>query len=97
MFLSQENISQIQQYFSSCPINKAYLFGSFARGDADEKSDVDLLVELDYNQHIGLNFFDYKFDLEKSLNRKVDLISFDGLSPIIASIVNAEKKLIYAK
>jgi predicted nucleotidyltransferase len=34
----------------------AYLFGSYSRGDADENSDIDILVELDYSKLIGLEF-----------------------------------------
>ena len=97
MFLSQENINFIRQYFATKPVCKAYLFGSFARGEADDKSDVDLLLELDLNKKIGWDFFDFKIDLENKLSRKVDLITLDGLSPLISSKIHHDKKLIYEK
>jgi predicted nucleotidyltransferase len=62
---------------------KAYLFGSYVRGLADDKSDIDILVDLDYSQRIGLQFIQMKVDLEKLLNSKVDLVSSNGISNIL--------------
>ena len=53
MILSQEHIKQTaQRYFKDKPVKKVYLFGSYARGDAQENSDMDILVELDYKRKI---------------------------------------------
>jgi len=41
---------------------------------------LDILVELDYSEPIGMQFFGYQEDLEKLLNRKIDLVTSDGLS-----------------
>ena len=79
------------------PVLKAYLFGSFLHGNADNKSDIDILVDLDYSQKIGLQFIQMKIDLEKLLDNKVDLVSSNGMSKYIKSIVDSEKQLIYAK
>ncbi len=50
MRLSKNKLRQLQDYFSSQPaIQKVHLFGSFARGEATAKSDVDLLVVLNYD------------------------------------------------
>ena len=40
-------IDDIRQYFSTQPVKKAWLFGSFSRGEEMSKSDVDILVEFD--------------------------------------------------
>ena len=56
MNLAPQKIKLINEYFSTQPVLKAYLFGSYVRGVADAKSDIDILVELDYSQKIGLNF-----------------------------------------
>jgi predicted nucleotidyltransferase len=56
MQLSASQINQIQTFFTDKPVKKVYLFGSYARGEADENSDVDLLIDWDYTQHIGLNY-----------------------------------------
>jgi predicted nucleotidyltransferase len=73
------------------------LFGSVARHEADDQSDVDILVDLDYSQRIGLKFIQMKLDLEKMLNQKVDLVSSKGLSPYMTQKIDSEKQLIYAR
>ena len=79
------------------PVLKAYVFGSYVRGEADNNSDIDILVDLDYNQRIGLQFIQMKLDLEKLLETKVDLVSSNGLSEYIRPLIEQEKQLIYAK
>lgn len=90
-------IETIQNYFKTRPVLKAYLFGSFVRGDAYDQSDIDILVDLDYSQKIGLQFIQMRIDLEKLLNSKVDLVSSNGLSKYIKPIIDSEKQLIYAR
>ncbi|HEY9123074.1 MAG TPA: nucleotidyltransferase domain-containing protein [Bacteroidales bacterium] len=97
MKLDDKKIETIKGYFKARPDLKAYLFGSYVRGDADEKSDIDILVDLDYSQKIGLQFIQMKIDLEQLLSAKVDLVSENGLSKYIKPIVDKEKLLIYAK
>lgn len=73
------------------------MFGSFARGDADEKSDIDILVELDHSQPVGLRFFRMHNELEDLVQAKVDLVSADGISKYIRPYIEADKKLIYER
>ena len=87
----------IKDFFSKQPVLKAYLFGSYVRGDETENSDLDLLVELDYTQPIGLEFIQMQLDLQQLLSKKVDLVSARGLSKYIKPILDREKKLIYAR
>jgi predicted nucleotidyltransferase len=54
MTLDNTKIESIKSYFKTRPVLKAYLFGSYVRGVADNKSDIDILVDLDYSQKIGL-------------------------------------------
>ncbi len=61
------------------PIRRLALFGSWARGDAQEKSDVDVLVDVDPS--IGLGFVDLAEDLEQALGRPVDLVSRRAIKP----------------
>lgn len=95
--LSNEQIRLIQNYFSGQAVLRAYLFGSHARNQANEESDIDLLVELDYSQIIGWHFVQMKLDLEKLLQQPVDLVSANGISKYIRPIVDKEKIEIYAK
>jgi uncharacterized protein len=97
MTLDNSQIESIKNYFKTRPVLKAYLFGSYVRGMADNKSDIDILVDLDYSQKIGLQFIQMKLDLEKLLNNKVDLVSSNGMSKYIKPLVDGEKRLIYAK
>ncbi len=97
MTMSDLNIALIRDYFKDKPVLKAYLFGSYVRGEADAQSDIDILVDLDYSQRIGLQFIQMKIDLEKILNNKVDLVSSNGISKYIKPIVDNEKQLIYAQ
>lgn len=97
MNLDNKKIETIQHYFETRPVLKAYLFGSYVRNEADSQSDIDILVDLDYTQKIGLQFIQMKIDLEKLLNKKVDLVSSNGLSKYIKPLVDNEKQLIYAR
>ena len=85
----------LQQFFVGKPIKKAYLFGSFARNDANKNSDIDILVELDHTEPIGMKFFLFKNEIEDLLQKKVDLVSIGGISKYILPIVDKEKILIY--
>ena len=97
MMLDESKIESIRCYFKTRPVLKAYLFGSYLNGNADIESDIDILVDLDYNERIGLQFIQMKIDLEKLLSNKVDLVSSNGISKYIKPIVDCEKHLIYAK
>lgn len=73
------------------PIASMALFGSFARSEQTEDSDIDLLVEL--NGRIGSKFIDLAEELENSLGQKVDLVSKKGIKP--RYLRSIESELIY--
>ena len=97
MTVSEKKIELIRDYFKDQPVLKAYLFGSFARGDANSESDYDILVELDYSKRIGLHYIQMQLDLTNLLNKKVDLVSDKALSRHIRPFVDKEKFLIYER
>ncbi len=71
-------------------IKKAALFGSFVRDEASIGSDVDILVEIDSD--IGLlDFVGIKLELEEALGRKVDLVEYDTIKPIIKKRILSEQ------
>ncbi len=82
----------LQTYFKDKPVNRAYLFGSYARNEAKEGSDLDLLVELDYTSKIGTLFFRMTSDLETLFARKVDLLSSEAITEAIK-----ERVLVYER
>jgi len=97
MNISQRNISLLQNYFKDKPVFRAFVFGSFARGDADAKSDYDILVELDYSKKIGLEFVQMQVELVDLLRKNVDLVSDRALSGYIRPFIEKEKVLIYER
>lgn len=97
MNISTGDIETIKAFFADKPVLKAYLFGSYARQEGVIDSDIDILVDLDYSQHIGLGFVQMKIDLEKKLHKTVDLVSSRAISNHILPFVNKDKKLIYER
>lgn len=90
-------IDIICQYFSRKPIEKAWVFGSFSRGEQRPDSDIDILITFVPNTKMGLQFFGMIADLEKLLNRSVDLVVEGDLLPFAAKSANRDKKLIYER
>jgi predicted nucleotidyltransferase len=97
MKLSSQHIKTIRHFFSGLPVKKAYLFGSYSRNEADENSDIDILVELDHTTPIGMQFFTYGDELETLLKKKVDVVSYGGLSKYVKPFIDKEKVLIYER
>jgi predicted nucleotidyltransferase len=97
MELANRDLQAIRTYFRDKPVIRAFLFGSYARNEALESSDIDILVELDYTKHIGLGFAGMKLELEEMLQRKIDLVSSRAISKYILPFVDRDKRLIYEK
>ena len=87
----------LAEYFKTQPVLKAWLFGSFARGEETPISDVDILVVLDHSQPIGLKFFGMWNDLEQLLGRSVDLVTEGSLADFARKSVEQDKILIYER
>ena len=67
------------------------VFGSYGRGQENQNSDVDILV--DFKKPIGVEFIDLAEELENILKLKVDLVSKNGLKPQYFEVI--EKDLNY--
>ena len=87
----------IAEYFKTQPVLKAWLFGSFARGEDTPQSDVDILVVLDYSQLVGLEFFGMYEDLKELLGRNVDLVTERSLASFARKSVEHDRRLIYER
>jgi len=78
-------------------VRELSLFGSAARGEMRSDSDIDMLVEflpdaeIDLVDHAGL-----MLDLSHLLGRRVDLVSKNGLKPLIRASILEEARLVYA-
>lgn len=93
----QAIIEALRHYFSTQPVQKAWLFGSFSKGEETKDSDVDIMVSLDKSKPIGLKFFGMWSDLEELLGRKVDLVSEGTLLPFAQESVERDKILVYER
>ena len=96
MALTPHETSLLRNYFADKPVKRAYLFGSYARNNEIKgKSDIDILLELDYSKPIGMKFFAFQRELEKLLQNKVDVVTIDGLSQYVLPYIEKDKILIY--
>jgi len=89
----------IADYFKTQPVLKAWLFGSFARGEETPQSDVDILIVPDRS---GKPFTLFTLggmymDLKELLGREIDLVEEGSLRPYAAKSANRDKKLIYER
>ena len=74
-------------------IKKAGIFGSYARGEQRKNSDIDILIEPP--KGIGFGFAGIQLELEDKLKKKVDLVTYNGISPYLKDkILNQEIKII---
>lgn len=91
-------IKLLAEYFKTQPVLKAWLFGSFSRGEQTADSDVDILVIYDRKQRIGLfKISEMQLVLEDLLGRKVDLVDESTLFPWVVDNINQDKELIYER
>jgi len=84
---------EIKKILKKNNIKKAGIFGSYAIGKQKKNSDIDILVEPP--KGIGFGFVGIQFELEDKLKKKVDLVSYNGLSPYLKSkILNQEIRIL---
>ena len=96
MSISAHDTNLLRKYFAGKPVKRAYLFGSYARNTAIKgASDIDILLELDYSQPIGMKFFSFQRELEDLLHNKVDVVTSDGISKYVLPYIEKDKILIY--
>lgn len=94
--------SILQRIESNMPIIKSYgvkrigLFGSFARGEQTDLSDIDFLVEFYQDKKTFDNYMDLKFFLEELFVRKVDLVIAEAVKPDIKSNITRSVRYVVA-
>lgn len=75
-------------------VSRLGLFGSFVRNAANNESDIDILVLFEASRKSFDNFMDLSFFLEDLLERKVDLITFESLSPYLGEKILQEVEYV---
>ena len=97
MYLSEDQIKTIQSFFQDKPVKKVYLFGSYARRDANENSDVDIYLVLN-DDNKKLNYFELAGmwdEVQNKLNKKVDMVhQHPFLKERFLNRINADKILL---
>lgn len=92
------NLDAVIAYLKNQPVKKVWLFGSYAEGDATARSDVDLLIEYDYNEKIGiLKHAEIILALEGILEKEVDLVPIEALRETLRPYVDTNKIMIYER
>ena len=94
MKLSNEIREKIIEILKQYGIKRISVFGSYARGDATTESDIDLIVEFPEStsllDHVGM-----EIELSELLNKKIDILSQNGISPYIKDKILEEAIVIY--
>ena len=91
-------VKRISDYFATQPVLKAWVFGSYARGEEREDSDVDIMIVPDRNAHVGLFMLSgMRLDLQDILGIKVDLVTEKGLMPFARRSVEKDRFLAYER
>lgn len=93
---AQEMIPIIRTYLSTQPVTKAWLFGSYSRGEENPDSDVDILVQYKPESKISLfGISRIMVELGELLNKKVDLVEYDCLLPFAKPSADRDKIMIF--
>jgi predicted nucleotidyltransferase len=91
-------VNKISTYFSNQPIEKAWIFGSYARAEQNRKSDIDILVHFSKDAKVTLfNYIHIVNDLQALTGKKIDLVEEGQLKPFASESAEQEKILIYER
>jgi len=74
-------------------VKKIGLFGSYARGEIKENSDIDILIEIEKDISL-LDFVGLKQEIEEALGKKVDLVEYDTIKPLLRERILSEQVVI---
>jgi len=84
---------KIKEVLKKNKVKKAGIFGSYAKGEQKKNSDIDILIQPP--KGIGFGFVRIQFELENKLKKKVDLVSYNGISPYLKNkILSQEVRII---
>ncbi len=98
--MDKQLIDTMRVYFETQPVLKAWLFGSYARGEQTPESDVDVLVVFDQESGKGVSLLRHigiALGLEDLLGKKVDMITEGTLLPFARESAEKDKILIYER
>lgn len=86
--------SKIVSILKRRDVVKAGLFGSFARGEAKKKSDIDVLIKFRSGKSL-LDLAGLELELEKKMGRRFDVLTYDSINPLLRErILEEEVKIL---
>ena len=74
-------------------IKKASIFGSVARGESTNSSDIDILIELSDEASL-LDFIEIKMEIEEKLGHNIDLVEFNAIKPALKNRILNDQVVI---
>lgn len=90
----QDLLTKTSDILNNYGVKKAAVFGSFARGDCKNNSDIDILVELGRKMSL-LDFVGLKLDLEERIGRKIDLVQYKTIKPSLKKYILKDEAVFY--
>ncbi len=95
----KNNLEELTRILKSHRITKAYAFGSVCTDDFNDESDVDLIIKMEEGIdpiEYGEHYFKAMYELQKLLNREVDLVAEETIvNPYFIKVIEKTKTLIY--
>lgn len=91
---TQDLYNKTSKVLASYGVKKAALFGSYARNEQSDNSDIDILVELGKGMSL-MDFVGLKLDLEDAIDKKVDLVQYKKIKPSIKNYILKDESVFY--
>ena len=89
---------QIVEVLKEHGVKRAGIFGSYARGEEKKDSDIDILIDVKGRKFSLLDLVKLEMILEKILQKKIDLLTYNGISPYLKERILAEEvRIIWIK
>ncbi|MBQ4420800.1 MAG: nucleotidyltransferase family protein [Bacteroidales bacterium] len=95
--MNEQMITTLRNFFATKQIDKAWIFGSYARREENSDSDIDIMISFEDNKTMGLKFFGMWRELENLLGKNVDLVTEQNLLPFAEKTAQKDKILIYER
>jgi predicted nucleotidyltransferase len=100
MNVIDQHIDELKRLCTNFNVAELYVFGSFAKGDFNDNSDIDFLVRFSGVNPIDYfdNYMDFKADLERLYSREVDLVEIQTVkNPILKKSIDRDKIILYGR
>lgn len=94
--ISQEQRNIVISHLKNLQPKKIGIFGSYARKENNDDSDLDVLVYLDYSKRVSLlDLIGVEQNLSEELRIKVDLVTEKSISPLVKPFIEKDIRIIF--